>query len=70
MNNMPYNMQAIRLAGTTSLLKYQCTRAAQLVADHAVQLWGGEVLFLFFARVYPCREEPGRDCRGEPSDEQ
>jgi alkylation response protein AidB-like acyl-CoA dehydrogenase len=30
----------MRLAGTTSLLKYQTTRAAQLVADNAVQLFG------------------------------
>ena len=34
-------MQAARLAGTTSLLKYQATRAAALVADGAVQIFGG-----------------------------
>lgn len=41
MNRMPYQMQGLRLAGTTSLLKYQATRASQLYADNAVQLWGG-----------------------------
>jgi alkylation response protein AidB-like acyl-CoA dehydrogenase len=41
MNRMPYEMQGLRLAGTTSLLKYQTTRAAQICADNAVQLWGG-----------------------------
>lgn len=41
MNNMPYEMQSMRLAGTTSLLKYQLTRASSVVADNAVQLWGG-----------------------------
>jgi alkylation response protein AidB-like acyl-CoA dehydrogenase len=41
MCNMEYSMQALRLAGTTSLLKYQSTRAAHLVADNAVQVFGG-----------------------------
>ena len=41
MNNMDYDMQAMRLAGTTSLLKYQATRVAHMVADNTVQLFGG-----------------------------
>ena len=41
MNQMDYGEQSMRLAGTTSLLKYQSTRVAQLVGDDAVQLLGG-----------------------------
>ena len=41
MNNLDYNQQSLKLAATTSLLKYQATRAANVIADHAVQLFGG-----------------------------
>ena len=41
MNNLDYNMQSMRLAGTTSLLKFQSTRAASLIADNATNLLGG-----------------------------
>lgn len=41
MNKMDYSDQAMRLAGTTSLCKYQITRVANLVADKVVQLFGG-----------------------------
>ena len=41
MNELDYRMQSMMLAGTTSLLKFQCTRAANLVSDNAVNLFGG-----------------------------
>jgi alkylation response protein AidB-like acyl-CoA dehydrogenase len=41
MNNMDYEDQALRLAGTTSLCKYQITRVANTVADKCTQLFGG-----------------------------
>ena len=41
MNNMSYDEQALRLAGTTSLCKYQITRVANQVADKCTQLFGG-----------------------------
>jgi len=41
MCNMSYAAQGMKLGGTTSLLKYQCTRVAHLVADESVQIFGG-----------------------------
>lgn len=41
MCNMSYSAQGSKLGGTTSLLKYQCTRVAHLVADESVQIFGG-----------------------------
>lgn len=41
MNNMSYKEQSIKLAGPIALLKYQCTRMNNLVADHSVQIFGG-----------------------------
>lgn len=41
MCNMSYGQQGMKLGGTTSLLKYQCTRVAHLVADESVQIFGG-----------------------------
>ncbi|KAL3897043.1 MAG: hypothetical protein SGCHY_003687 [Lobulomycetales sp.] len=41
MNNHTYMEQATVLAGPLALLKYQCTRVAHLVADQAVQIFGG-----------------------------
>jgi len=41
MTQMSYAQQGMRLGGTTSLLKYQCTRVAHLVADESVQIFGG-----------------------------
>jgi len=41
MTRMSYEETSLRLAGTMSLLKYQCTRVAHLVADESVQLFGG-----------------------------
>jgi len=44
MNNMDYEEQSLRLAGTTALCKYQLTRVASLAADKVVQLFGGRGL--------------------------
>lgn len=41
MNNMSYAEQNDKLGGPISLLKYQATRTAHLVADEAVQTFGG-----------------------------
>jgi alkylation response protein AidB-like acyl-CoA dehydrogenase len=41
MNNMEYDMQAMRLAGMTSLAKFQATRVAEMIADESVQIFGG-----------------------------
>lgn len=41
MTQMSYSAQSMKLGGTTSLLKYQCTRVAHLVADESVQIFGG-----------------------------
>jgi alkylation response protein AidB-like acyl-CoA dehydrogenase/predicted heme/steroid binding protein len=41
MNNMSYAEQNEQLGGPISLLKYQATRVAHLVADQAVQTFGG-----------------------------
>merc|ERR1719335_1403638 len=41
MNNMSYAEQNEHLGGPISLLKYQATRVAHLVADQAVQTFGG-----------------------------
>lgn len=41
MNNMPYNMQSLKLAGTMSLLKVHSTRLAYQIADDSVQIFGG-----------------------------
>lgn len=41
MTKMSYAAQSMKLGGTTSLLKYQCTRVAHLVADESVQIFGG-----------------------------
>ena len=46
MNNMPYMVQSARLAGPMSLLKYQATRNAALVADNATNLFGGRGITL------------------------
>ena len=34
-------MQAMRLAGMTSLAKFQATRTAEMIADESVQIFGG-----------------------------
>lgn len=41
MTQMSYAEMSMRLAGSMSLLKYQCTRVAHLVADESVQIFGG-----------------------------
>jgi len=41
MTEMSYGEQAMELAGDMSLLKFHCTRVAALVADEAVQIFGG-----------------------------
>jgi len=41
MDIMPYREQAEKLGGPIALLKYQSTRAGTLVADEAVQMFGG-----------------------------
>jgi alkylation response protein AidB-like acyl-CoA dehydrogenase/predicted heme/steroid binding protein len=41
MNVMPYTEQSEKLGGPIALLKYQCTRAGTVVADEAVQMFGG-----------------------------
>merc|ERR1711972_691522 len=41
MDRMPYKEQSEKLGGPIALLKYQSTRAGTLVADEAVQMFGG-----------------------------
>jgi len=41
MDTMPYREQSEKLGGPIALLKYQTTRAGTLVADEAVQMFGG-----------------------------
>jgi len=41
MDTMPYKEQSEKLGGPIALLKYQSTRAGTLVADEAVQMFGG-----------------------------
>jgi len=41
MDTMPYAEQSEKLGGPIALLKYQTTRAGTLVADEAVQMFGG-----------------------------
>jgi alkylation response protein AidB-like acyl-CoA dehydrogenase len=41
MNKMSYAEQSEKLAGPIALLKYQCTRTANMVADKSVQIFGG-----------------------------
>lgn len=41
MDTMPYKDQSAKLGGPIALLKYQSTRAGTLVADEAVQMFGG-----------------------------
>jgi len=41
MDVMPYKEQSLKLGGPIALLKYQSTRAGTLVADEAVQMFGG-----------------------------
>merc|ERR1712137_1244038 len=41
MDKMPYKEQSQKLGGPIALLKYQSTRAGTLVADEAVQMFGG-----------------------------
>ena len=41
MTQLSYADQSKMLAGPIALLKYQATRAALLVSDHAVQIFGG-----------------------------
>lgn len=41
MNTMPYTEQSEKLGGPIALLKYQATRSATLIADEAVQMFGG-----------------------------
>merc|ERR1711948_217940 len=41
MNCMPYKEQSEKLGGPIALLKYQSTRTATLIADEAVQMFGG-----------------------------
>mmetsp|Transcript_63974 Transcript_63974/g.187131 ORF Transcript_63974/g.187131 Transcript_63974/m.187131 type:complete len:529 (-) Transcript_63974:159-1745(-) len=41
MDVMPYQEQSEKLGGPIALLKYQTTRAGTLVADEAVQMFGG-----------------------------
>eukprot|EP00516_Mucochytrium_quahogii_P001769 CAMPEP_0203759814 /NCGR_PEP_ID=MMETSP0098-20131031/13055_1 /ASSEMBLY_ACC=CAM_ASM_000208 /TAXON_ID=96639 /ORGANISM=" , Strain NY0313808BC1" /LENGTH=517 /DNA_ID=CAMNT_0050653049 /DNA_START=166 /DNA_END=1719 /DNA_ORIENTATION=- len=41
MTLLPYDEQSAELAGHMSLLKFQATRVAQELSDHAVQLFGG-----------------------------
>merc|ERR1719160_1993977 len=44
MNVMPYKEQSEKLGGPIALLKYQCTRAGTVVADEAVQMFGGRAI--------------------------
>merc|ERR1711920_482247 len=41
MNTMPYKEQSEKLGGPIALLKYQATRSGTLIADEAVQMFGG-----------------------------
>eukprot|EP00929_Paragymnodinium_shiwhaense_P084219 TRINITY_DN45014_c0_g1_i1.p1 TRINITY_DN45014_c0_g1~~TRINITY_DN45014_c0_g1_i1.p1 ORF type:complete len:529 (+),score=153.31 TRINITY_DN45014_c0_g1_i1:85-1671(+) len=41
MDTMPYAEQSVKLGGPIALLKYQSTRAGQIIADEAVQMLGG-----------------------------
>jgi len=41
MDTMPYSEQSAKLGGPIALLKYQSTRAGQVIADEAVQMLGG-----------------------------
>lgn len=41
MNHHTYKEQSLKLAGQIALLKYKCTRAAHVISDHAVQIFGG-----------------------------
>lgn len=41
MDNMDYFEQTAKLGGDIALLKYECANVAQVVADHAVQIFGG-----------------------------
>jgi len=41
MDTMPYKEQSLKLGGPIALLKYQATRTGTLVADEAVQMFGG-----------------------------
>ncbi|CAK0832534.1 unnamed protein product [Prorocentrum cordatum] len=44
MDKMPYKEQSLKLGGPIALLKYQSTRAGALVADEAVQMFGGRAI--------------------------
>lgn len=44
MNKMSYAEMSEHLAGPIALLKYECTRTCTLVADEAVQIFGGRGL--------------------------
>ena len=41
MNVMPYKEPSEKLGGPIALLKYQSTRAGTVIADEAVQMFGG-----------------------------
>merc|ERR1712083_1145764 len=41
MNTLPYKEQSAKLGGPIALLKYQATRSGTLIADEAVQMFGG-----------------------------
>merc|ERR1712051_86853 len=41
MDKMPYKEQSEKLGGPIALLKYQATRSGTLIADEAVQMFGG-----------------------------
>lgn len=41
MNNMTYSEVSTKLAGTIALCKFQVTRTSNMIADEAVQLFGG-----------------------------
>merc|ERR1719230_2453581 len=41
MDTMPYKEQSAKLGGPIALLKYQATRTGTLIADEAVQMFGG-----------------------------
>merc|ERR1712151_841410 len=44
MDKMPYEEQSLKLGGPIALLKYQTTRAGALVADEAVEMFGGRAI--------------------------
>ncbi|KAJ3282498.1 hypothetical protein HDU79_009869 [Rhizoclosmatium sp. JEL0117] len=44
MTKMSYKEQTQQLAGPIGLLKYRCTRMTNLVADNAVQIFGGRAI--------------------------